>query len=145
MQLKYAQYQTMIYNCTFKCYPHRNPIMENIFLSSLILLSTQAVHDTTVQSILQYMCTHSCPNTAHQKFPCRSICVYLLVFRFDQQKDFKYKKIFFFKIFQTKNHSIKQVFKILLIFSISSAIVPLDYLCVNIDTRIFTKNDRTAV
>ena len=37
-QIKYAQYYMMIYSCTAMSYEHILPIIENIFLSSLLWL-----------------------------------------------------------------------------------------------------------
>ena len=48
IQLKYAQYYTLIYNCTVKCYEHRNPRIENIMLSSLILLQNGFVFSVNI-------------------------------------------------------------------------------------------------
>ena len=36
--MKHAQYYVMIYNCTVKEFKHTNPKIEDVFLSSLILL-----------------------------------------------------------------------------------------------------------
>ena len=36
IQLRYAQYYTMIYNCTVGCREQKNLIMKTIFLSSMI-------------------------------------------------------------------------------------------------------------
>ena len=48
MKLNDAQYYTMIYSSTLKCYEHRNPIKENISLSSQILLRNGFVFCTNI-------------------------------------------------------------------------------------------------
>ena len=44
----YAQYYTMIYKCTVKYNECRNPIIENLFLSSLISLREGFVFNTNI-------------------------------------------------------------------------------------------------
>ena len=48
IQLKYAKFCTMIYNCTLKCYEHRNPIVEYILLNSQILLRNGFVFSANI-------------------------------------------------------------------------------------------------
>ena len=48
IQLRYAQYNTMIYNCTVKCYAHTNSIIENIYISSLTSLRNGFVLETSI-------------------------------------------------------------------------------------------------
>ena len=48
IQIKYAQYHMMIYNSTVKSYEHIIPILENIFLSSLISLRNGFVLGTNI-------------------------------------------------------------------------------------------------
>ena len=49
IQFRYAQYFTLIYICTVKYYEHTNPILENIFLSSLISFRNGFVLGTNIQ------------------------------------------------------------------------------------------------
>ena len=47
-QNRYAQYYTMIYNFTIKCCKLTNPIIENVFLSSLLSLRNSFVLGTNI-------------------------------------------------------------------------------------------------
>ena len=49
IQLGYAQNITKVYNCTVKCYEHSNPIIENIFLNSLISLRNSFILGTNIR------------------------------------------------------------------------------------------------
>ena len=47
-QIKYAQYYMMIYSCTAMSYEHILPIIENIFLSSLLWVRKGFVHGMNI-------------------------------------------------------------------------------------------------
>ena len=46
--IEFAQYQRISYNCIVEYYAHANPIIENVFLSSLISLRNGFVFGTNI-------------------------------------------------------------------------------------------------